>query len=152
MPIPLVVAGTTYNYPIPGEDPGWGEDGTAWAQAVTSVLNNLFGPGDILETTSSILDNQVLPADVTNLLFSSSVTRAANVDYVVTRVAPSNATQSGILFINFDVASSTWQLTQTTEGHAGISFSILATGQVQYTSSSLGSAGIIKFKARTLSA
>lgn len=85
MPTPLVVNNNTFEYPIPGDEPGWGEGATGWAVEVTDVLSNLQGTDDIPETTFSVANNVASPANVVGLLFNSSTVRAGVIDYSVYR-------------------------------------------------------------------
>lgn len=163
MSIPLSLNGTTYNYPENGQDLGtWGEDATAWAQAVTDILNTLVAPGDILATTANINDNVSVATDVAGMNFDPTLVRATNVTYSIYRIStdePSGNTEDGTIFLNYDnnaSPGSKWTLSQRTNGNAGVSFSITDLGQVQYTSTQIdngggGYSGIIRFAARSLS-
>lgn len=155
MPI-LIVNNTTFNYPDPGQEPGWGEDATAWAEAVTEALNFLIAPGDIINSTAGIQNNVALPADVSGCVFDGSVTRAANVTYQIVRMSDDLVTpivEEGNLILNYN-PSGVWTLTQQYSGdEVGVLFSITNGGQVQYTSNTITGAnysGTIKFSARTL--
>lgn len=160
MSIQLVINGTSYNYPIDGENPNWSE-ATDWAEAVTTALGTLLAPGDILETTFTINNNVAVLTNINGLLFDPGTVRAANIDYAIYRTSstnPSGQAENGTIFLVFDdsaTAGSKWQLSQRSEGtNAGVSFSITDGGQVQYTSNDIGSTGYvgsIKFRARTLS-
>lgn len=161
MPVSLTVNGTTYQYPVPGEDPSWGSEATDWAKAITNVLNTLIAPGDILQTSFVINNNINIPTNVNGLIFDSGTVRAANIDYVVYRISTSNnygQTESGRIHLTFDDSAPVnqkWTLSQTSSGtQSGIVFSIDdATGQIQYTSSDIGTLGYvgnIKFSARVL--
>lgn len=159
MPVQLIVNGTAYQYPIPGEDPGWGEDGTDWAQAVTDVLNTLLGAGDILQTSFNINNNVGVATNVNGLFFDPGTVRAANIDYSVYRTStanPSGFSETGTIYLIYDDSASAgnkWQLSQRTTGNSGVTFSILDSGQITYTSTDIGSvgySGIIKFRAKTL--
>lgn len=147
----LTIQGNTYNYPDPGQDPGWGSDASDWAQAVTDVLNFLVNPGDILETSFTIQDNTSVAANINGLRFDSSIVRAANVSYSIIR---NGANQSGTLHLNYNSsapAGSKWSLQENRSGDVGVVFSITDLGQVQYMSTSTGSTATIRFSARTLS-
>ena len=159
MPIPLIINGTTYQYPVSGEDPNWGADGTDWAQAVTDVLGTLLGPGDILETSFNINNNVTVATNVNGLLFDPGTIRAANVDYSVYRISTANPTgfsETGTIYLIYDdsaSASNKWQLSQRTTGNSGVTFSILDSGQIQYTSNDItspGYSGLMKFRAKAL--
>lgn len=154
MPL-LIVNNKVFNYPDEGEAPGWGNDATMWAKEVTDVLNFLQAPGDIVNSIANINNNQTSPTDVVGLIFSSTNTRNARVTYQVKRsVTGTTIIQSGTLFLDWDPQSSTWILTHDyTAGDAGVVFSVLPSGQVQYTSSNMigsGYTGEIKFNAKTL--
>lgn len=147
----LTIQGNTYDYPDPGQDPGWGEEATAWAEAVTAALNTLIGLGDILETSFTLQDNISSPSNVEGLRFDPAFVRAANVSYSVIR---NGINQSGTLHISYNSSGAIGEkftLQDTGSGNVGIAFSILDSGQVQYRSASTGSTSQIKFSAKTLS-
>ena len=161
MPKALVVAGTSYNFPVSGENPEWGEDATAWAEAVTEVLSTLLAPGDILETTSTINNNISSATNINGLVFDPGTVRAANINYAIYRIStanPSGHAEDGMIALIYDDSASAgnkWQLSQRRGGtEAGVTFSITDAGQVQYTSTdinSTGYVGTITFTAKTLS-
>lgn len=151
MPIPLTVGNTVYQYPVAGEDPGWGAEASDWATAVTAVLASFVGVGDIINTVAPILDNISMPTNVQGLTFDGALVRAANVNYAIVR---GNLTQSGTIAVNFNSGASPGSKWTMTEGpivnDVGVSFSITDSGQIQYTSSSTGVAGQITFNAKAL--
>lgn len=160
MSTPLVISGTSYNYPGSGESPNWGPDATDWAAAVTEALNTLLAPGDILETTFTIDNNTSVATNVNGLLFDSGTVRAANIDYAVYRTSTSNPAgnaETGTMYLIFDDSASAgtkWKLTQKVDSAAGVVFLIGDDGQIQYLSSDIGAtgySGMITFRAKTLS-
>lgn len=161
MPIPLVVNGTTYLFPVPGEDPTWGADATDWAKAVSAVLNTLVAPGDILQTTFSINNDVSVSTNINGLIFDSSTVRAANINYSIYRISttnPSGQAETGVVQLTYDddaSVGSKWQLAQISSGgDAGVAINInQTTGQLNYTSTDIGSLGYlgqITFTARVL--
>lgn len=157
MPKTLIVNNVPYDYPTAGDEPGWGGEATGWAEEVTNVLNNLLGPDDILETSFNIANDQSTVADVTGLAFNAGSVRSAIVEYAVYRIsdsAPSGNAETGEIHIVYD-NSAGWSIgVGSVVGNSGINFSITSAGQVQYTSTDIGTlgyTGIIKFKARALS-
>lgn len=145
----------TFQIPEPGQEPGWGEDVTAYLVELAEVLNFLVAPGDIINSTALIANNQTTPADVVGLVFSNAETRSARVSYQVKRsVTGTTLIQSGTLYLDWNPGLSTWILTQDfTSGNAGILFSVTAGGQVKYTTDNLtgsGYQGEIVFSAKTL--
>lgn len=159
MSIKLTIQGTTYEYPIPGEDPNWAEGATDWAEAVTLALSTLLGPGDILQSTFTINNNVSIPANINGLLFDPGTVRSANISYAVYRTStaqPAGNTESGTIYINYDDSATSgnkWSLTQQINNNAGIVFNILDNGQIQYTTNDIGNTGYfgkITFSAKSL--
>lgn len=159
MSVQIQIAGTTYNFPTSGDDPNWGPDATDTISALAAVVNTLFAPGDILNTSFTISNNIAVVTNINGLLFDPGTVRAANVGYTVYRTSddnPAGHTESGTILINFDddaAVNSKWSFTIVNNGNAGIAFSILDSGQFQYLSSDIGSLGYvgnIVFTARAL--
>lgn len=153
----LTVNNKTFNYPDPGQEPGWGEDATDWAKEVTTVLAFLLAPGDIVNSTATINNNQTTPDDINGMVFVNTQTRSAKVSYQVKRSVTGNIRiQSGSLYLDWNPQTSQWILTHDfTAGNAGITFSVTSGGQVQYTTDNMtgsGYVGEIKFNAKTLPA
>jgi hypothetical protein len=155
----LTVAGTTYEYPEPGEDPQWGLGPTQWAEAVTQVLNTVLGPGDILETTFSIDNNVTVPQNINGFLFDSGTVRGADLTATVYRTSNTNPaghseiTKMTIVYDDDAPVGEKWKLVQQTNGAAGIVFAITDVGQLTYMSSNIGSigySGSIHFKAAAI--
>jgi hypothetical protein len=161
MPITLIVQNVPYQYPQASDSPGWGQQATAWAQAVTTVLNDLLGPNDILETSFAVNNNVSSFTNVAGLTFDPGTVRSATIIYSVYRIStdsPSGQSESGIINLTYDnnaSSGSKWSLIQYgINGDAGVTFSVLYSGQVQYTSSNMsatGYSGVMHFSARTLS-
>lgn len=156
MSIPLVVNNTTFNYPEPGEDSGWGEDATGFAVEVAEVLGSLLSTGDILLSTFNVANNVSVFTDVNGLAFTAGLVRSVNVQYSIYRIStgsPSGNAEQGTLSIVYDNnagAGNKWLLSQTAVGDAGIIFDITDLGQFQYKSSDIGAPGyngVLKFKA-----
>lgn len=155
----LIVNGTPYEYPDPGENPNWGEDAFGWAQAVTEVLNTILALGDILETEFTVNNNVAVASDVNGLIFDPGVIRSAEITYNIYRITDSvtsgNAESGKILLVYDDNAPATqkWSVTQQKNGEAGVVLQILDSGQVQYLSTNIAGAnyfGLIKFSAKVL--
>lgn len=155
----LIVNNTDYQYPVAGDDPGWGEEATGWAEEVTNVLADLQTPGDILQSTFGI--PLTGSGDVNGLLLGTATVRAAKIDYSIYRVstaATSGTVETGTMIAVYDNAASSgqkWLLTLQYQGNAFVSFNIEDTGQVTYVStagphSAPGYSGIMKFRAKAL--
>lgn len=154
----LIVNGKTFNYPDQGKEPNTGKPQTEWAAEVTEVLENLAGLGTITETQSLIENNVSAAKSVAGLTFSSSLTKAATVEYRIYRktALTDETAEVGILTIGYSNAdpSNRWTLArEITNGEPTLVYlDIDNTGQVKYTSSdkliSLDSnyEGYIRFK------
>lgn len=151
MAVTLTVNGIPYEYPSNGENPGWGEDATAWAQAVTDVLNNSQGPGDILSTSFTIADNISSFTNVTGLAFSTSLVRSFEIEYNVFRTdGTTPQVEVGLMHGVYNGTS--WELSRDYTGEAGMTYEITNAGQFRYKSTSVGGtySGSMKFRAKTL--
>lgn len=159
MAIDLTVLNVPYSYPTDGQSPGWGEGATDWAVAVTEALNDLIAPTDITQTTFVIANNQTSFTDINGLNFNTGLVRSATINYSCYRISTSNPSghaESGILDIVYDnsAASPKWLISGSgITGNSGITFNILDSGQLQYKSTDIGSAGysgVLHFRAKTL--
>ncbi len=144
----LTVGNETFQYPEEGTKPGWGEEATGWAVAVTDTLGTLSGVNDITCTSVAIANNQACAANVgsgaTALTFPTATVRSFVVSYAVTRgVSVESGEMEGVY------NGSTWAFNLSSVGCAGMCFQITAAGQVQYFSD-CGCTGTIKFRARTI--
>lgn len=160
MPIPITINNQTFNIPVPGEDPGWGEDTTAWIEEISKVVNSLFGSGDILESSSSIANNQSVAQVITGLAFDPATVRAAVVEYSIYRLsdsAQSGNAESGFILAVYDnnaSSGSQWTIARDHNGEAGVTIDITDAGQFTYLSDDIGTSnysGVMTFKARALS-
>lgn len=160
MPVDLIVNNQAISYPSPGDEPGWGEAGTQFAIEVAEVLGNIVGPDDILQTTFAIANNQASPANVVGFSFNTGTVRGAFVNYSIYRTSTTNpsgfaeAGQMSLVYDNGAAPGSKWLLgIGNMVGNAGVNFTITDNGQLQYTSTDIGSAsysGILKFKVNTV--
>ncbi len=151
MPKKLTVNGTVYNYPVPGDEQKWGEDGTAWAEAVTGILSTIVGDGFIPETTVTINDNVTTFTNILGASFNNAVSRSFKFNYAVSRTdGGSTFVESGIIDGVYN--GSEWDYSIRRTGNAGMDFNVTSTGQIQYKSSSIGGtySGDINFYANSV--
>lgn len=153
----LVVNGQNYEFPGESDPPAWGTLVLDWATAVTGVLGEVVGVGDIVQTSAAIANNVSSPAVVSGLLFNSSTVRGAVVTYSVYRVTTNSGAQelaeTGQMFLSFKSTANTWDIAIAGSSSANVVFSVNSNGQVLYTSSNmtgLSYSGIIKFRASAL--
>lgn len=136
MSIALVVNGNTFLYPTNRQSPSWGEQATAWAQAVTEVLNTLQGTDDIPLTTATI-SNNVTDQSIVGLNFDPTQSRGAIITYSVNRftdgVGGVERAEVGYIYATYIASTTTWTVVVAGSGTAGISFGMTSLGQVTYT-------------------
>lgn len=159
MPVTLTVNNIPFEYPVPGDSPGWGQAATDWATQVTVALQDLQGLTDIPQKTFTIQNNITSFTNVAGLTFNTGLVRAAFIDYSVYRTSTSNPSGSvetgniNIVYDNLASAGSKWRVVGgLVAGNAGITFTITDAGQIQYKSSDLGPghSGNMHFRAKTL--
>lgn len=120
----------------------------SWFNAIKNAIKMLFGDGVIVETAFAVANNQVTAADVTGALFSSADSRSARMRYDIKRktdTASSEVRAVGELVLAYRDETSSWEiLGEMFDGDAhGVTFSVTAAGQVQYTSSSIAGANYV---------
>lgn len=149
----LTVGSDTFEYPTQGDDAGWGEGATDWAEKVTEVLSSFNAVNDIPLTSALIANNITTPTNVNGMLFNTASVLSFTITYIAVRqdTGFSTIVQYGTLEGVSD--GSNWTISDTYTGDANLTFTITSAGQVQYYSSDLpisgGYTGIIKFKATT---
>lgn len=149
----LQIGSNIYTIPEEGDNPGWGEDLTAFFEGIADALENVQGPNDILITSAPLTNNQSTFANVSGLQFNTAQVQAIEVKYLIIRVydaGASTVTESGTITGNYDGA--TFFISTQHVGDAGITFDITNTGQIQYKSSDLTShvSSVIRFSGKTI--
>lgn len=141
---PLVVNGTTYNFPNKGQDPDWAAEVTRWATDVTFVLNTIIGIGDIAETTTTIGNNQTSATNVLGLKLFGANVKHAIIQYSIFRqhtvssvVLGFSETGTIIATLNEFAATNLWNIAHNYVGDTQTLLTITDDGQFKYTSSNL---------------
>lgn len=96
--------------------------------------------GDDTQGTFSMSNNQSSAASITNLSFSGSAFRGAVVQYTVYRYHSGvyEGSQVGTLYLGYRTNAADWKIDDIANGDlVGVTFTITAAGQVQYTSTNL---------------
>ena len=99
--------------------------------------------GDIPEKTFAIVNNVSSPANVVGLYFDKNNIRSATIHYSIYRhhIAPPTETELaavGTVRLIYKTVAQAWLLDDTYTGDSsGVTFSVLPSGQVQYTSSNI---------------
>lgn len=155
--IELVIQGTTYEIPSPGESPDWAEGLLAWIQAINEAVNLLLGPDDILPRSANLLNNQAAPVLIRGFFFNPATVRAANIQYTIFRqTANTTVVENGEILLNYNgdaPATEKWKISQDRSGNAETLFTITDDGQFYYTSSDIVGAnytGTLRFQAKSL--
>lgn len=154
----ITIKGTPINFPDSGTSPNWAPAVIQFAQAVADALSLLVGTADVTPQNFTIDSfNPVTNQDLPNLQFSTSIVRAAFIRYSVYRnTSTTTVAESGIMIIVYNPANPTnnkWELIRDFTGDAQIDFNITDTGQVQFTTQTLGGLshnGKIAFAAQAL--
>jgi hypothetical protein len=154
MPKNLTVGNEVYEFPLVGENPGYGSEVTDWAEAVTDALSIVQKPNDILLTTASISNTATVFTSIPGFSFSTAEVIAVECRYLVTRTtsAPS-AVYSEVGYIEGYFDGSDWGYSIRTTGDAQILLQILPSGQVQYKVSTVAGAthvGEIVFEGKVI--
>ncbi len=150
MAISITINNQTFNIPVAGEDPGWGEDTTSWIEAISDQVNGLSGLVYLNLTNAVLSDNQVSATDVTGLLFDPSSVRSAVISYAMVRNTLEEAGTITIVYNASNPATEKWLLSQETTGDIGVSFFISDAGQLSYTSTSTGFNATLTLNAQVL--
>lgn len=158
MPITLTVNNIPYEYPVPGDSPGWGQPATDWAAQVTQALNDLQGATDIPQKTFTVQNNVTTFTDIAGLAFNTGLVRAGFVNFSIYRTSTSNPSGNAeagnmiLVYDNLAASGSKWNVIVNFDGNSGLTFNVTDAGQVQYKSSDLGTghSGNMHFQAKTL--
>ena len=147
MSFPLNIQGTIIQFPSSSDSPNWSEALIQFAQAVAGALASVTGPFDIspqiYTMTTAVNSNISLPG----LSFPTNDVRGAIIDYVVSETTNINSVaEVGTLYIVYNAAGPTgnkWEISREFTGESPVTFSILDTGQVQFSSTTLAGTGFV---------
>lgn len=128
----------------PGNTQYYGTDGSG--NKGYHAFPNLGSAGDISETSFSFADNQASPANVTGLAFAAATVRSFKAQVVVER----GTTYETFELMGVQRNADFTMAIESVGDDTGVVFTITTAGQVQYTSSNTGDAGVVKFRALTL--
>ena len=149
------------SFEVPIRDRPLRSDGfvdTVWGWFFRSITDRVYPLGQ--EQSFALVNNQSSAANITGLKFNHKKVSMAAIDYCVQRVTTSTGavelTEAGLLYAVYEPTSEDWALQAMTGAgpdDAGITFTITAAGQVQYTTTNItGTAYLsrIFWRARTL--
>ena len=149
----LQIGSTIFDYPEQGDKAGWGDEATAWAEAVTDALTNVQGPNDILITSATLANNQSSAANIPGLVFNVAQVEAVEIDYYIKRIFDSGSStvvETGKILGSYD--GTDFIISTETTGETGTTITALSSGQFQYTTTDLTNhtSSVMRFKARTI--
>jgi hypothetical protein len=155
MPKLLTVGNEEFEFPLEGENPGYGSEITDWAEAVTTALSTVQKPNDIPTRTESILNRKLVTlTSIPGFNFNTSEVISIECKYFIQRSSSTTAliAESGFIEGYFD--GTDWGISRRVIGDAGmLEISITTAGQIQYRSSDIGDlsyAGTITFEAKVI--
>lgn len=133
MPKILTVGSEEFEFPLSGENPGYGSEVTDWAEAVTGALSTVQKPNDIL-TRRDVINNAIGTFNIPGFSFSTAEVISIDCKYLVTRnvtggTSPGIYTEVGYIEGYYD---GNWSISIRTTGDAKILLSITPSGQIQY--------------------
>jgi len=140
MPKLLTVGNEEFEFPLEGENAGYGSEITDWAEAVTIALGTVQKPNDIPTTAEIPLNADIAlntPAPIPGFSFPTAEVIAIEAKYLFKR---SYTTISGdvvvmeVGFIEGFFNGQEWGISIRTTGDAGVSITIDAFGQMKYAS------------------
>lgn len=170
MSFPIVIQGTTVDFPSSSQAPNWAPAVIQFAQLVATALNAVVGPYDISPQLYNIdafdvVTNQPIPG----LSFNPLAVRSAVIRYDVFRQATPasthNAAESGFILVQYNpnnAVNQKWEFIQSKVGKginttpltsANITFSVTDVGQFRFSTTTIGGAshtGKIAFAAQAL--
>lgn len=150
----LTVGNESFEFPVEGQNPGYGTEVTDWAEAVTNALSIVQKPNDILLTTATLANNVSTPTNIPGFSFSTAEVVAIECRCLVSRTTTvPAAVYTDVQYIEGYFDGTDWGYSIRRTGNSGVLLSITPAGQVQYTSSNLPGAthvGEIVFEARVI--
>lgn len=150
----ITINGTTYDYPDNGETPGWGSEATDAFEALSNLVGSIVGTNDIVNSLQTITNNQSTSTNITDLNFSvgASGVRSVLVEYQIYRAtAGTEFGETGEIRAVYNTLTTSWTITRTHIGNAGVDITVTNAGQFQYKSNDIGTQtfGKMRFRART---
>lgn len=157
----ITIKGTVINFPDSGSSPNWSPAVIQAVEALADAVNTIAGTFDISPQVQNIdQNNSSVNITINNLSFPVVDVRSAVIYYTVHRVTQDSGPPDGqdvseegtleILYNESNPITEKWSMVRSGQGDANISFSITDLGQVQFTTTSIGTGthtGIISFRA-----
>lgn len=158
----LQIGTDVFEYPDNNQNPGWGEEASNWAEAVTNALADVQSPNDIPITSISLLNqtpvDETAPvntwSNITGLFFNTALVNYCEIHYEIRRIYNGGATvksESGSILGNFD--GNTFAISREIVGDdLNIFIDVTSAGQFKYVTHAVTApvSCIMKFYAKTI--
>lgn len=150
MAISITIGNTVIDFPTSASDPNWAPPVIEFALAVQDALAILVGPFDVPPTvmiidpydvvTDQPITDTVNPLAFPVVAFPGNGPRGAFIRYTVFRTSTATTvTEIGQLSVVYNPASvPTWEIQRDYVGDAHITFTIDSTGQVKFSTTTIG--------------
>lgn len=139
MPKLLTVGNEEFEFPLEGENAGYGSEITDWAEAVTTALATVQKPNDIPTTSEILLNPDSLlndPSAIPGFSFPTAEVIAIEAKYLFKRayttIAEGNIVRMEVGFIEGFFNGFEWGISIRTTGDSGILVTINSAGQMRY--------------------
>jgi hypothetical protein len=138
MPKLLTVGSEEFEFPLEGENAGYGSEITDWAEAVTDALTTVQKPNDIPTTSEILLNPDILintPSAIPGFSFPTAEVIAIEAKYLFRRewtIGITNNIKMEVGFIEGYFDGTDWGISIRTTGEAGVLITILSSGQMRY--------------------
>jgi hypothetical protein len=139
MPKLLTVGNEEFEFPLAGENAGYGSEVTDWAEAVTVALQTVQKPNDIPTTSEIPLNSEIAlntPAPIPGFNFPTAEVIAVEGKYLFKRsyttIADGDVVVMEVGFIEGFFNGVEWGISIRTTGDVGILITISPSGQMLY--------------------
>jgi len=139
MPKLLTVGNEEFEFPLEGENAGYGSEITDWAEAVTTALATVQKPNDIPTTSEILLNPDILintPSAIPGFSFPTAEVIAIESKYLFKRayttIAEGNVVRMEVGFIEGFFNGSEWGISIRTTGDASVLITVNSSGQMLY--------------------
>lgn len=138
MPKLLTVGSEEFEFPLEGENAGYGSEITDWAEAVSTALETVQKPNDIPTTSEIPLNPDILlntPSAIPGFSFPTAEVIAIEAKYLFKRtytIGITNYIKMEVGFIEGYFDGTSWGISIRTTGDAGVLITINSTGQMLF--------------------
>jgi hypothetical protein len=138
MPKLLTVGSEEFEFPLEGENAGYGSEITDWAEAVSTALETVQKPNDIPTTSEIPLNPDILlntPSAIPSFSFPTAEVIAIEAKYLFKRtytIGITNYIKMEVGFVEGFFDGTNWGISIRTTGDAGVLITINSTGQMLF--------------------